>query len=69
MLVQQVLAIHQDKDRDIEGDAHPFAIDQRRAFDQRPAEIVEIEIRHRELGLVLVERDRIDAVPREGRDP
>ena len=69
VLIQQVLAVHQDEDRDIEGYAHPFAIDQRPAFNQRTAEVVEVEIRHREFRLVLVELDRIDAVLREGRDP
>ena len=69
VLLQQVLAVHQDEDRDVEGDADPLAVDQRQALDQRLGEVVPVEVRHRELGLVLGEFDRIDAIGREGRDP
>ena len=69
VLLDQVLAVHEDEDRDVEGDAHPLAVDQRRAIDQRLGEVLPVEVRHRQLGIALVEFDGIDAVVREHRHP
>ena len=69
VLLEDILAVHGDEDRDIERDAGPFAVVKGETLDQRLGEVVEVEARHREIGLVLVILDRIDRILREGRDP
>ncbi len=69
MLLQQVLAIHQDEDRDVEGNAAPLAVIEGETLDQRLREVVPVEAWHRQIRLVLVVLDGIDRVGRESRDP
>ena len=51
VLLEQVLAVHQDEDRDVEGNADHLAVVHRDALDQRLGEVVPVEARHREIGL------------------
>ena len=69
VLVEQVLAVHQDEDRDVEGDADQLVLVGRDALQQGLGEVVPVEIGQRQIALAVVVLARIDGVADEQRRP
>ncbi len=68
VLVEQVLPVHRDEDRDVERHADHLVAVHADAVDQRLREVGEVVAGHRQLG-VLVLLARVDAVVDEGGRP
>ncbi len=69
VLLEQILAVHQDEDRDVEGDADQRVLVGRDALHQGLGEVVPVEIRQRQIALAVVVLARIDRVAGEQRRP
>ena len=69
VLVEQVLAVHQDEDRDIERDSDELVLVRRDPLQQGPGEVAPVEIGQRQIPLAVVGLARIDGVASEQRRP
>ena len=69
VLVEQVLAVHQDEDRDVERNPDQLVLVGRDAVHQGLGEVVPVEIRQRQVLLAVVVLARIDGVGGEQRRP